>query len=381
MHFETRAIHVGQAPDPSTGATIPPVHFTTTYTQEAPGANKGFEYSRTQNPTRQHLEQCLAALEEGEACAAFASGLAASSAVFQMLRPGDGVVAGHDLYGGTFRLLDKVFRPWGLEVAVPESASAEAYRSAIARLAKPRLMWIETPTNPLLDIVDVRAAAALGKEFGLTVVVDNTFATPYLQQPLSLGADLVVHSTTKYLGGHSDVIGGAVIAREKAHLEPIRFLQNAAGAVPGPMDCYLVQRGLKTLAVRMDRHASNAAAIARELTAMAGVEAVIYPGLPEHPGHAIAKQQMRSFGGMLSLRIDGGVEAARRFCSRVRVFACAESLGGVESLCGHPATMTHASIPAELRRARGVSDNLVRLSVGLENVADLLDDIRQALAA
>jgi cystathionine gamma-lyase len=290
------------------------------------------------------------------------------------------VVAGHDLYGGTFRLLDKVFRPWGLETAAAEDSSLEAYERAIGRLAKPRLLWIETPTNPLLDVIDIRAVAGLGKQHGLTVVVDNTFATPYLQQPLCLGADLVVHSTTKYLGGHSDVIGGAVIARRKAALDPIRFLQNAAGAVPGPMDCYLVQRGLKTLPVRMDRHSSNARCIAHALADMPGVESVLYPGLPGHPGHETAAGQMRDFGGMLSFRIAGGVEAAKRFCSRVRVFACAESLGGVESLCGHPATMTHASVPAEIRRARGVTDNLIRLSVGLENADDLVDDLRQALS-
>jgi cystathionine gamma-lyase len=378
MKFETRAIHAGQAPDPSTGATIPPIHITTTYTQAAPGEHKGFEYSRTQNPTRQRLEECLAALEEGEACAAFSSGLAATSAVFQSLRPGDGVVAGHDLYGGTFRLLDKVFQPWGLEVAAPEDSSLEAYARAIGRLANPRMLWIETPTNPLLDIVDIRAAAELGKRHGLTVVVDNTFATPYLQQPLCLGADLVVHSTTKYLGGHSDVIGGAVVARDKSRLEAIRFLQNAAGAVPGPMDCYLVQRGVKTLAVRMDRHSANAQAVAHALEEMPGIEFVAYPGLVRHPGHAIAASQMRSFGGMVSFRIAGGLDAAKRFCSRVRVFACAESLGGVESLCGHPATMTHASVPAATRRARGITDDLIRLSVGLENAEDLIEDLRQA---
>ncbi|MGE5644741.1 MAG: trans-sulfuration enzyme family protein [Acidobacteriota bacterium] len=363
MRFETRAIHAGQAPDPSTGATIPPVHFTTTYTQAAPGEHKGFEYSRTGNPTRQALEECLASLEEGEACAAFSSGLAATSAVLQTLRPGDGVVAGHDVYGGTFRLLDRVYRPWGLEFAQPEDASLEAYARAVTRLARPRLLWIETPTNPLLDLIDIGAAAELGKRHGLTVVVDNTFATPYLQRPLCLGADLVVHSTTKYLGGHSDVIGGAVIARDKAGLDEVRFLQNAAGAVPGPLDCYLVQRGLKTLAVRMDRHCSNAASVAKALGEARQVTAVLYPGT----------------GGMVSFRIAGGLDAARRFCSRVRVFACAESLGGVESLCGHPATMTHASVPAEARRARGITDDLIRLSVGLENAEDLIEDLRQAL--
>ncbi len=380
MNFETRAIHAGQDPDPATGATIPPVHFTTTYTQAAPGEHKGYEYSRTQNPTRQRLEECLASLEEGEACAAFSSGLAATTAVFQALAPGDGVVAGHDLYGGTFRLLDRVFRRWGLEAATAGDGSPESYRLAVESLARPRLLWIETPTNPLLDIVDIAALAALAHEHGMTVAVDNTFATPYLQQPLRLGADLVIHSTTKYLGGHSDVVGGAVIARTKELLEPVRFLQNAAGAVPGPLDCYLLTRGIKTLAVRMDRHSANAQHIASELAGMRGVESVLYPGLPSHRGRTIAARQMRAFGGMVSFRTEGDVEATRRFFSRLRVFACAESLGGVESLACHPATMTHASVPPEMRRARGVTDNLVRLSVGLESVEDLLADLRQALS-
>jgi cystathionine beta-lyase/cystathionine gamma-synthase len=381
MKFETRAIHAGQDPDPSTGATIPPVYMSSTYTQAAPGEHRGYEYARSNNPTRAGLEACLASLEGGEACAAFASGLAASTAIFQSLQPGDGVLASHDLYGGTFRLLDKVFRPWGLQVAYPETAGPESWEHAMRSLARPRLMWIESPTNPLLDIVDIPALSAMAKRYGMQVAVDNTFATPYLQCPIALGADFAVHSTTKYMGGHSDVISGAVVARTRALLEPVRFLQNAEGGVPSPFDCYLVQRGVKTLAVRMERHCENARRLAEALVAIDGIQRVLYPGLPSHPGHAIAQRQMRDFGGMLAIELEGGLAAAKRFCSRLRVFACAESLGGVESLCGHPATMTHASIPEEIRRARGITDGLVRLSVGLEHIDDLIADVRQAAEA
>jgi cystathionine beta-lyase/cystathionine gamma-synthase len=380
MGFSTRAIHVGQEADPSTGATIPPVHFTTTYTQAGPGGHKGFEYSRSGNPTRNALERTLAALEGGEAAAAFASGLAATTCVLMSLAPGDGVVAGHDLYGGTFRLLDRVFRPWGLQVAFAKGPRPEDYEAAASLLDRPRLLWLETPTNPLLDCVDIAAVSAAGKARGMAVAVDSTFATPYLQQPLALGADLVVHSTTKYLGGHSDVVGGAVIAREAHHLERIRFLQNATGGVPGPMDCYLVQRGLKTLAVRMERHCASARLVAEALRGMAGVKRVLYPGFADHPAHAIAAKQMKGFGGMVTVEIDGGFEATRRFCARLRVFSCAESLGGVESLCCHPASMTHGSIPRDVREARGITDALVRLSVGLEEPQDLIADLRSALA-
>ena len=379
MKFSTRAIHVGQEPDPTTGSTIPPIHLSTTYTQAAPAQHKGYEYSRTQNPTRKALEQCLASLEEGEDCAAFSSGLAATTTIFQALEPGDGVVGGNDLYGGTFRLLDRVFRRWGLEVAFAGDSSLEAHDRAIASLTRPRLLWIETPTNPLLDIVDIAALAHLAKRHEMMVVVDNTFATPYLQRPLSLGADLVVHSTTKYLGGHSDVVGGGVVTRQKEIMEGIRFLQNAAGAVPGPLDCYLVLRGLKTLAVRMERHCLNALRLAEILTRTKGVTRVLYPGLPEHPGFHVAKKQMSDSGGMITIQLDGDVERTYRFCSRLRVFSLAESLGGVESLCCHPATMTHASIPRGIREARGITDTLVRLSVGIEEVEDLIADIEQAL--
>jgi cystathionine gamma-lyase len=379
MKFATRAIHVGQEADPATGSTIPPIHLSTTYTQAAPGQHKGYEYSRTQNPTRKALEQCLASLEEGEECGAFASGLAATTTIFQTLEPGDGIVAGHDLYGGTFRLLEKVFRRWGLEVTFAVDSSREAYEKAIRSLSRPRLLWLESPTNPLLDVVDISALTQLAKGREMRVVVDNTFATPYLQKPLRLGADFVVHSTTKYLGGHSDVVGGAVVALEKQAFEGIRFLQNAAGAVPGPMDCYLVLRGLKTLGVRMDRHCANARQLADALRQMHGVIKVLYPGLPDHPGFELARKQMSDYGGMVTIELDGDAARAHRFCSSLKVFSLAESLGGVESLCSHPATMTHASIPRSVREAHGITDSLVRLSVGIEDIDDLLTDIRQAL--
>jgi len=379
MKFETRAIHVGQEPDPSTGATIPPLYLSSTYTQEAPGRHRGYDYSRSGNPTRSNLEASLASLEGGEACAAFASGLAACSAVLDTLRPGDGVVASHDLYGGTFRLLDKIFRPLGIEVAFAESAETGAFEAALRSLKRPRLLWLESPTNPLLDILDIADLSRLAAGNGLLTVVDNTFASPYLQTPIALGADYVVHSTTKYLGGHSDVIGGAVIARTGALLDRVRFLQNARGAVPGPFDMYLVHRGIKTLPVRMQRHCENTHVLARYLETSSAVRRVLYPGLPSHPGHTLASRQMRAFGGMLSLELEGGLEAATAFCSHLRIFSLAESLGGVESLCCHPATMTHASIPKALREPRGVTDGLVRLSVGLEHIDDLKVDIEQAI--
>ncbi len=379
MKFETRAIHTGQSADPTTGAVIPPLYLSTTYQQESPGVHKGYEYSRSQNPTRESLEACLASLEGGAACAAFSSGLAATNALLQMLRPGDGFVAGHDLYGGTFRLLHSVFEPWGLEVARAESAKPEAYERALSSLQRPRMVWLESPTNPLIDLVDIRAVSDAAHRYNAQVVVDNTFATPYLQQPLALGADYALHSTTKYLGGHSDVIGGAVVARTEELLEPVRYLQNTAGLIPGPLDCYLVQRGLKTLAVRMDRHCANAMQLAEALCEMKGLSRVIYPGLPDHPDHALAKRQMRAFGGMIAIELADGFEAAKAFCTKVRIFSLAESLGGVESLCSHPPSMTHASVPVADRRARGISDGLVRLSVGIEDADDLVADIRQAL--
>ncbi len=376
--FSTRAIHAGQDADQATGATVVPIYATSTYTQEAPGKHKGYEYSRSGNPTRTALETCLAALESGQRGLAFASGLAASTAVIQvLLKPGDEVAAAADLYGGTFRLFERVFKPWGLVTRYTEDASPAGFRAILT--PKTRLVWVETPTNPLLQLVDIAAIAELAHQTGATLAVDNTFASPYLQQPIALGADLVVHSTTKYLGGHSDVIGGAVIGSREL-LQSIAFYQNAAGAVPGPFDAWLTLRGIKTLAVRMDRHCANARRLAEWLSRQPQVRRVYYPGLPGHPGHEIAKRQMRDFGGMISVSLHGGKDAALRLLTRTKLFSLAESLGGVESLIGHPATMTHASIPPEIRQARGIDDGLVRLSVGIEDADDLQEDLKQALA-
>jgi cystathionine gamma-lyase len=376
LGFSTRAIHAGQEADPATGATVVPIYATSTYTQEAPGRHKGYEYSRTGNPTRAALETCLAALEGGEHGLAFASGLAATTAVLSTLKPGDEVVASADLYGGTFRLLERVFKPWGLITHYTEDVSPAGFKRIIT--PKTRLVWIETPTNPLLQIVDITAVAEISHQTGALLAVDNTFASPYLQQPLRHGADLVVHSTTKYLGGHSDVIGGAVIGNKEL-LQPIAFYQNAAGGVPGPFDAWLTLRGLKTLAVRMDRHSANGRELAAWLVKHPRVEKVYYPGLPNHPGHDMAKRQMSDFGGMISVKLRGGKDAALRLLTHTKLFSLAESLGGVESLIGHPATMTHASIPAEIRQARGIDDGLVRLSVGIEDVKDLRADLETAL--
>ncbi len=374
--FSTQAIHVGQDADPTTGATVVPIYATSTYTQAAPGQHKGFEYSRTGNPTRAALETCLAALEGGERGLAFASGLAATNAVLAQLKPGDEVAAAADLYGGTFRILERVFKPWGLVARYTDDPSAEGFRKIIT--PKTKMVWIETPTNPLLQIIDIQAIAELAHQAGAVLAVDNTFASPYLQQPIKLGADLVVHSTTKYLGGHSDVVGGAVIG-SKDLMAPIAFYQNAAGGVPGPFDSWLVLRGIKTLAVRMDRHCANAAQLANWLAKHPAVSRVYYPGLASHAGHDIAKKQMRNFGGMISISIKGGKDAALKFLTRTKLFSLAESLGGVESLVCHPATMTHASIPLDIRLARGIDDGLVRLSVGIEDVADLQADLENAL--
>ncbi len=375
--FSTKAIHVGQDADPTTGATVVPIYATSTYTQAAPGQHKGYEYSRTGNPTRAALETCLAALEGGERGLAFASGLAATTAVLAQLKPGDEVAAAADLYGGTFRILERVFKPWGLVARYTDDPSSDGFRKIIT--PKTKMVWIETPTNPLLQIVDIVAIAELSHKAGAVLAVDNTFASPYLQQPIKLGADLVVHSTTKYLGGHSDVVGGAVIGR-KDLLTPIAFYQNAAGGVPGPFDSWLVLRGIKTLAVRMDRHSANASQLADWLSKHPAISRVYFPGLASHPGHDLAKKQMRDFGGMISISIKGGKDTALKFMTRTQLFSLAESLGGVESLVCHPATMTHASIPVELRLARGIDDGLVRLSVGIEDVADLRSDLEQALA-
>ncbi len=375
--FATRAIHAGQDADPATGATVVPIYATSTYTQAAPGQHKGYEYSRSGNPTRTALETCLASLEGGERGLAFASGLAASTAVLSILKPGDEVVAAADLYGGTYRLLERVFKPWGLATRYTDDPSPAGFAQLITKGTK--LVWIETPTNPLLQILDIAAIAELTHKAGASWRSITLSPRPILQQPLRQGADLVVHSTTKYLGGHSDVVGGAVIGRRDL-LTPIAFYQNAAGGVPGPFDAYLTLRGLKTLAVRMERHCANARRLASWLSEQPRIERVYYPGLASHPGHELAKRQMRDFGGMISIRLKGGGEAAKCFLPLTKLFSLAESLGGVESLVCHPATMTHASIPADLRIARGVDDGLIRLSVGIEDADDLQEDLRQALA-
>ena len=375
----TLAIHAGQRPDPTTGAIMTPVYLTSTYVQEGPGVHKGFEYSRTRNPTRDALEGCLAALEGARHGLCFGSGLAATDAVLHTLSPGDHVLYGDDLYGGTFRVFDKVFRNHGIAFDPVDLRDPAALDAAVR--PETRLLWLESPTNPLLRLVDLAAVTSRARARGLRTVVDNTFATPFFQRPLALGADLVVHSTTKYLNGHSDVVGGAALTSDDALAARLRFLQNAVGAVPGPMDCFLVLRGLKTLHVRMQRHAENALRIARFLERQPAVERVVYPGLPSHPQHALAARQMPGFGGMLAFVLKGGLPAARAFLGAVRIFACAESLGGVESLIEHPAIMTHASVPRETRERLGIDDGLIRVSCGIEAAEDLEADLAQALAA
>jgi cystathionine gamma-lyase len=377
--FDTLAIHAGQQPDPTTGAVMTPVYLTSTYVQDGPGNHKGFEYSRTQNPTRHALQDCLAALEGARHGLAFASGLAATDAILHLLSAGDHVLASDDVYGGTFRLFDKVFRRHGLEFSYADMSDP----ANVARELRPntRLVWIESPTNPMLKIVDLAAVAGLARAAGALSVVDNTFATPYFQRPLALGIDLVTHSTTKYLNGHSDVIGGAVMLGDAALYDRLKFLQNAVGGVPSPMDAFLVLRGLKTLHLRMARHAENAGALARFLEGHAQVERVIYPGLASHPQHALAARQMTGFGGMLAFTIRGGLPAADAFLRAVRIFACAESLGGVESLIEHPAIMTHASVPAAIRAALGIADGFIRVSVGVEHLDDLREDLERGFAA
>ena len=377
MKFETRAIHDGQPSDPRTGAVTVPVYQTSTYEQDGIGKPRGFEYSRSGNPTRQALEEALASLESGKHGLAFASGVAAETAVLQLLKPGDHIVAGDDIYGGTYRLFEKVFKPWGIQTSYAEVTSVAAFEKAIT--GKTRIIWVETPTNPLLKIADLRKLGSLADKRGVKLVVDNTFASPYFQRPLELGAHVVVHSTTKYLGGHSDVIGGAVITSDEEIHRDIKFYQNAAGAVPGPWDCWLILRGLKTLAVRMREHERNALHLARVLEEHPAVEKVIYPGLPSHPQHELAKKQMSGFGGMISLELNGGFEAVERFVSRLKVFVLAESLGGVESLVCYPPKMTHSSFSPSERRARGIGDNFLRLSVGIEHVDDLEADLVGAL--
>jgi cystathionine gamma-lyase len=379
MKIETLAIHAGQSPDPTTGAIMTPVYLTSTYVQEGPGAHKGYEYSRTHNLTRHALQDCLAALEEAPHGLAFASGLAATDALMHLLDAGDHVLVSDDVYGGTFRIFDKVFRRLGLEFSYVDMSDPDA----LARGFRPntRMVWAESPTNPMLKIVDLAHLAAAAKAHGAISVVDNTFATPFFQRPLALGVDVVTHSTTKYLNGHSDVVGGATMTRDAALQERLKFLQNAVGAVPSPMDSFLVLRGLKTLHVRMERHAENAARIARHLEGHPQVERVTYPGLESHPQHALARRQMTGFGGMLTFVIRGGLEAARAFLRSVRIFACAESLGGVESLIEHPAIMTHASVPPETRAQLGIDDGFIRVSCGIEHADDLIEDLERGFAA
>ena len=376
MKFSTRAIHVGQEADPTTGATIVPVYQTSTYTQDAVGEHKGFDYSRTINPTRLALERQLASLEGGAHGYAFASGMAATAAVLNLLSAGDHAVVTDDLYGGTYRLFTRVLERYGLSFTYVDMSNIDAVRAAI--LPNTKLFWIETPTNPLLKLIDIAAVVSLRKS-GQLVAVDNTFATPFFQQPLALGADVVVHSTTKYIGGHSDVVGGVAITNDDAVADVIKFHQNAVGGVPGPHDAWLTMRGAKTLALRMREHAHNAQAVAEFLEAHPEVDRVFYPGLPSHPQHALAKRQMSGFGGMVSFVLKGPQSRALDFAHRLRYFSLAESLGGVESLICHPARMTHGSIPKEDRERRGVTDGLLRLSVGIEDVEDLLDDLRIAL--
>lgn len=378
MRFATKTIHAAQPAETGTGAVVPPIFATSTYEQAAPGVNKGFCYSRTGNPTRQRLEQVLAALEGVEHCAVFASGLCAENAIFQAhLKPGDEVIVPPDVYGGTHRLLNQVYGPQGYVTRVADYADLHALDAALRPNTK--IVWIESPTNPRLLIYDIAAVARRAHAVGALVVVDNTFATPLFQQPFELGADLVIHSVTKYLAGHSDLIQGAVLACDAAVFERIRYLQNAAGGTPSPFDCWLTLRGLKTLELRVQRHADNAAAIARALHGHPAVSRVYYPGLPDHPGHALARRQMTGFGGMVSIELNGTVDDVVRFVSQRRYFALAESLGGVKSLICHPATMTHASIPPETRKELGLSDLLVRLSPGCENAEDLVEDLLSGL--
>jgi cystathionine gamma-synthase len=379
LKFETLAIHAGQEPDPLTGAVVPPIYQTSTYKQDGVGGTRGgYEYSRTANPTRKALEECLAALENGTHAFAFASGMAAEDCLLRVLcRPGDHVLIPADAYGGTFRLFSKVLNHWGISYDAVPQTDLDAVREALEnRPAK--LVWTETPTNPLLSVVDLEALAGIAHAAGALLIVDNTFASPYLQRPLDLGADAVVHSTTKYLGGHSDVVGGAIIVPDPGLADELAFTQNATGAVAGPFDAWLTLRGIKTLAVRMDRHSDNAGRVGQMLTGHRAVSQVLYPGLPEHPGHKIAAAQMRGFGGMVSFRVAAGEEKAVEVCGRTRLFTLGESLGGVESLIEHPARMTHASTTGSPLE---VPADLIRLSVGLEDADDLIDDLRQALAA
>jgi cystathionine beta-lyase/cystathionine gamma-synthase len=378
MKLATKLIHAGAEPDPSTGAIMTPIYQTSTYVQEAPGKNKGYEYARSQNPTRKALEEAFAIIENGKFGLAFSSGVAATDAVIKLLQPGDEVICGNDMYGGTYRLFTKIFEKFGLKFHYIDMHNPDNIRNHITKNTK--LIWLETPTNPLMNICDIGAITSLAVKHNILVCVDNTFASPYLQNPLDLGADMVMHSVTKYLGGHSDVIQGCLVMNDAGLREKLYFIQKSCGAVPGPMDCFLVLRGIKTLHVRMQRHCENGAVIARWLRAHPAVAKVYWPGFEDHPGYAIAKKQMRDFGGMLSFTLkDDSIENATRVLSSTKLFALAESLGGVESLINHPASMTHASIPREERIKNGLTDSLIRLSVGIEDGEDLIDDLKKAI--
>ncbi len=378
--FATLAIHAGQEPDPSTGAVIPPIYATSTYAQASPGVHKGLDYARTHNPTRWAYEKAVAALEGGSKAFAFSSGMAASATVLELLAAGSQVLALDDLYGGTRRLFERVRRESaGLRFTYSTLASREVIEAALT--PETRMIWVETPSNPLLKLVDLAELAAIARGRGILTVADNTFASPWVQQPLSFGFDIALHSATKYLNGHSDVVGGVVVVNDAKLAERLAFLQNAVGSIPSPFDCFLVNRGLKTLALRMQRHCDNAEAIARWLEAQPKVARVLYPGLPSHPQHALAQRQMRAGGGMVTMLLKGGEPEARRFLERCEIFTLAESLGGVESLIEHPAIMTHASVPADVRAQLGIGDALIRLSVGVADLDDLIADLEQALAA
>ncbi len=377
MKFHTKAIHAGQQPEETSGAVMPPIFQTSTYAQEAPSVHKGHEYARVSNPTRSALERMIAGLENAEECACFASGCAAMDAVIKMLESGDHVIASNDLYGGTYRLFTQVFQPFGVDFTFVNMTDTDEVRAA--RRPETRLLWIETPTNPLLRVVDIAELTGFAREHAIRTLVDNTFASPYLQQPLELGADMVLHSTTKYLGGHSDVIGGAVATSDPELMEKLRFQVKTTGAVPGPMDCYLTLRGIKTLALRVQRSVDNAREIAEFLEGHPKVGSVIWPGLPSHGQHEIAGKQMKDYGAMVSFTLaEDTEEAARKFASDTTVFTLAESLGGVESLICHPASMTHASIPKKVREESGLKDSLIRLSVGIEDADDLIEDLEQS---
>jgi cystathionine beta-lyase/cystathionine gamma-synthase len=380
MKIATKMIHAGAEPDPSTGAIMTPIFQTSTYVQEAPAKHKGFEYARSQNPTRQKLEEALAIIENGKFGIAFSSGVAATDAVIKLLQPGDEVICGNDMYGGTYRLFTKVFEKWGIRFHYVNMIDPGNIRKHIND--NTRLIWMETPTNPLMNISDIAAVSAMAKEKNILVCVDNTFASPYLQNPLDLGADLVMHSVTKYLGGHSDVIQGCLVMNSADLREKLYFIQKSCGAVPGPMDCFLVLRGIKTLHIRMQRHCENGAVIANWLRNNPAVKKVYWPGFTDHPGHEIAKKQMRDFGGMISFELKNeNVDEAKRVLSSTHLFSLAESLGGVESLINHPASMTHASIPREERIKNGLSDSLIRLSVGIEDAEDLVNDLKKAIGS